>query len=42
MRAVLHLVRDDEIIGAVALEDKVRPEARQAVVDLHAIGIERS
>ncbi|MEZ5220335.1 MAG: copper-translocating P-type ATPase [Ilumatobacteraceae bacterium] len=39
--AVLHLVRDDEIIGALALEDKVRPEARQAVIDLHAIGIER-
>jgi Cu2+-exporting ATPase len=39
--AVLHLVRNDEIIGAVALEDKIRPEARQAVVDLHAIGIER-
>ena len=29
--AVLHFVRDDQIIGAVALEDKVRPEARQAV-----------
>ena len=39
--AVLHLVRDDEIIGALALEDKIRPEARQAVIDLHDIGIER-
>ena len=39
--AVLHLVRDDEIIGALALEDEIRPEARQAVVDLHEIGIER-
>ena len=39
--AVLHLVRDDEIIGALALEDKIRPEARQAVIDLHQIGIER-
>lgn len=39
--AVLHLIRDDEIIGALALEDKIRPEARQAVVDLHDIGIER-
>ena len=29
--AVLHLVRDDEIIGAFALEDKIRREARQAV-----------
>jgi Cu2+-exporting ATPase len=39
--AVLHLVRDDEIIGAFALEDMIRPEARQAVIDLHEIGIER-
>jgi Cu+-exporting ATPase len=39
--AVLYLVRGSEIIGALALEDNVRPEARQAVVELHAIGIER-
>ena len=39
--AVLYLVQDDEIIGAFALEDKIRPEARQAVIDLHDIGIER-
>ncbi|MCU1360111.1 MAG: heavy metal translocating P-type ATPase [Ilumatobacteraceae bacterium] len=39
--AVLHLVRDDAIVGAIALEDEIRPEARQAVADLHAIGIER-
>ncbi|MBI4932750.1 MAG: copper-translocating P-type ATPase [Actinobacteria bacterium] len=39
--AVLHLIRDDEIVGALALEDKIRPEARQAVIDLHHIGIER-
>lgn len=39
--AVLHLVRGDEIIGVLALEDKIRPEARQAVIDLHDIGIER-
>ena len=32
---------DDEIIGAFALEDEIRPEARQAVVELHDIGIER-
>ncbi|MEA3185050.1 MAG: P-type Cu2+ transporter, partial [Ilumatobacteraceae bacterium] len=39
--AVLYLVRDDEIIGALALEDKVRPEARDTVIQLHAIGVER-
>ncbi len=38
---VLHLVRDDQIIGAIALEDKIRPEARQAVIELHHIGIDR-
>jgi Cu2+-exporting ATPase len=37
--AVLHLVRGDEIIGAFALEDEIRPEARQAVADLQAMGI---
>jgi P-type Cu2+ transporter len=39
--AVLHLIREDAIIGAIALEDEIRPEAREAVADLHAIGIER-
>src|ERR671918_664698 len=37
--AVLHLVRGDEIIGAFALEDEVRPEARQAVADLQSMGV---
>ena len=37
--AVLHLVRDDEVVGAFALEDEVRPEARQAVADLQAEGV---
>jgi Cu2+-exporting ATPase len=36
--AVLHLVRGDEVIGALALEDEVRPEARQAVAELRAMG----
>ena len=39
--AVLYLVRGDAIIGALSLEDKIRAEARQAVIDLHAAGIER-
>ena len=37
--AVLYLVRDDAVVGALALEDEVRPEARQAVADLHALGV---
>jgi Cu2+-exporting ATPase len=36
--AVLYLVREDRIIGGLALEDEVRPEARQAVAQLQAMG----
>ena len=36
---VLHLVRDGEVIGSLALEDAVRPESRQAVDALHARGV---
>jgi Cu2+-exporting ATPase len=39
--AVLYLIDNSEIVGALALEDKIRPEARQAVVELHRMGIER-
>src|SRR4029453_5384384 len=38
--AVLYLVREDAVVGALALEDEVRPEARQAVADLQSLGIE--
>ena len=38
--AVLHLVRDDSVIGALALEDEIRPEARAAVAELRRRGIE--
>jgi Cu2+-exporting ATPase len=37
--SVLHLVQGDRIVGALALEDEVRPEARQAVAELHALGV---
>jgi Cu2+-exporting ATPase len=36
--AVLYLVRAGEIVGAFALEDEVRPEAREAVRQLQAMG----
>jgi Cu2+-exporting ATPase len=40
--AVLYLLRDGrDVIGALALEDEVRPEARQAVRELHALGVHR-
>jgi Cu2+-exporting ATPase len=35
---VLYLLREDDVIGALALEDEVRPEARQAVNDLRRMG----
>jgi P-type Cu2+ transporter len=38
--AVLHLLRGDEVLGAFALEDEVRPEARSAVDDLHDLGVQ--
>ena len=37
--AVLHLVRGHRIIGALALEDQIRPEAREAVDQLRAQGL---
>ncbi|WP_165983878.1 heavy metal translocating P-type ATPase [Streptomyces sp. YIM 98790] len=37
--AVLHVVRDGAVTGALALEDEIRPESRQAVAALHRRGI---
>jgi Cu2+-exporting ATPase len=37
--AVLHVVRAGEVTGALALEDQVRPEAREAVDRLHELGV---
>ncbi|NUT37921.1 MAG: copper-translocating P-type ATPase [Hamadaea sp.] len=41
--AVLHLIRLDngqpQVLAAFALEDEIRPEARQAIADLRALGI---
>ncbi len=36
--AVLYLVRGEDVVGALSLEDEIRPEARQAVADLKALG----
>ena len=39
--AVLYLVRADrDVVGALALEDEIRPEARQAVGELRDLGID--
>jgi Cu2+-exporting ATPase len=37
--AVLHLVRSDAVIGSFALEDEIRPEARDAVATLQSMGV---
>ena len=37
--AVLFLVAEATIVGALALEDEVRAEARQAVAELHDMGV---
>jgi Cu2+-exporting ATPase len=36
---VLHVVVDGRVVGALALEDEIRPESEQAVRDLHALGL---
>jgi P-type Cu2+ transporter len=37
--AVLHVTCDGTVIGSIALEDEIRPESRQAVDQLHALGV---
>jgi len=37
--AVLYLVEERQVLGAFALEDRIRPESYGAVVGLHALGI---
>jgi Cu2+-exporting ATPase len=37
--AVLHVVRGQEVIGALALEDAVRPESRDAIAELRRLGV---
>jgi P-type Cu2+ transporter len=39
--SVLFLVADDEILGALSLEDEVRPEAAEAVAELHDLNVKR-
>jgi Cu2+-exporting ATPase len=36
--AVLYLVRGDAVVGAMALEDQIRPEAKEAIAELHRLG----
>jgi P-type Cu2+ transporter len=38
-RTVLHVVADGRVVGAIALEDEIRPESAEAVRQLHALGL---
>jgi Cu2+-exporting ATPase len=37
--SVLHVVTDDRVIGALAVEDEIRPESREALDRLHEMGV---
>ncbi len=36
---VLHVVADGKVVGAIGLEDEIRPESREAVERLHRMGV---
>jgi len=38
-RTVLYLVAEGQLLGAFSVEDEIRPESREAVTDLHRLGI---
>jgi Cu2+-exporting ATPase len=38
-RTVLHVVVDGAVAGVVAVEDEIRPESREAIDDLHRLGV---
>jgi P-type Cu2+ transporter len=38
-RTVLHIVADGSVVGALAVEDEVRPESAEAIERLHAMGL---
>jgi Cu2+-exporting ATPase len=37
--SVLYVIRQDQVVGALAFEDEIRPESRAAVDELHALGV---
>ena len=39
-QTVLHVLVDGEVAGAIALADEIRPESREAVDALHALGVQ--
>ena len=37
--AILYVIEDGKVIGALSLEDEIRPESREAVDELHRLGV---
>ncbi len=37
---ILHVLRGDQVVGALRLADEIRPESRQAVEALHRLGVQ--
>jgi Cu2+-exporting ATPase len=38
-RTVLHVIVDGRVVGAIAVEDEIRPESKEAIDDLHDLGV---
>ncbi|MBA2720100.1 MAG: cadmium-translocating P-type ATPase [Chloroflexi bacterium] len=38
-RTVLHVIVDGAVAGVIAVEDEIRPESKEAIDDLHALGV---
>jgi Cu2+-exporting ATPase len=38
-RTVLHVVADSTVMGVIAAEDEIRPESKEAVDELHRLGV---
>jgi len=39
-QSVVYLIQDDQLVAAFALADVIRPESREAIKDLHDLGVE--
>jgi Cu2+-exporting ATPase len=39
-KTVIYVIEEGRLLGALALEDEIRPESREAVQDLHQLGLQ--
>jgi P-type Cu2+ transporter len=39
--SVLHLLREGRVVGALAVEDEIRPETSEAIAELRSLGVRR-